>query len=96
MINVRSYTAENIVYFLQTRFLCNWRVKRAELIRTISQRARESGLLWVMIREGGNHSIFTLGDHHVPIPRHREIPDVLARKIMKELESELGEGWWNR
>lgn len=49
-----------------------------------------------MIREGGNHSIFTLGDVRVPIPRHREIPDVLARKIMKELESELGTRRWSR
>ncbi len=62
----------------------------------ISQAAIRVGLPWVMIREGGNHSIFTLGDIRVPIPRHREIPDVLARKIVKELESELGERWWNR
>lgn len=67
-----------------------------DLIREISKAARRSGLLWVIVREGGNHSIFTLGDQRIPIPRHREIPDVLAIKIMKELESELGQRWWAR
>jgi hypothetical protein len=55
-----------------------------------------SGLQWVLWREGGNHSIFTLGDVRVLIPRHREIPDVLARKIMKDLEPDLGERWWEK
>ena len=71
-------------------------MKRSDLIREISRGARRAGLLWVMVREGGNHSIFTLGEQRLPIPRHREIPDVLARRIMKELESELGKGWWLR
>lgn len=60
----------------------------------MSTGAKQSGLPWVMIREGGSHSIFTLGDQRVPIPRHREISDVLAREIMKELEEALGERWW--
>ncbi len=89
-----SYTGGNIVRFLHTQFPCNWRVKRINLIREISKAARRSGLLWVIVREGGNHSIFTLGDQRIPIPRHREIPDVLARQIMKELETELGKEWW--
>lgn len=91
-----SCTEGFIVLVQEMRNLCNWRVKRMDLIREISKAARRSGLLWVIVREGGNHSIFTLGDQRIPIPRHREIPDVLAIKIMKELESELGQRWWAR
>jgi mRNA interferase HicA len=38
-------------------------------------------------REGGNHSIWQNPDNSatVPVPRHTEIADVLARKICKDL-----------
>ena len=46
-------------------------MKRSDLIREISRGARRAGLLWVMVREGGNHSIFTLGEQRIPIPAIR-------------------------
>jgi len=30
----------------------------------------------------------------VPIPRHREISERLARAIMADLAGKLGENWW--
>lgn len=71
-------------------------MKRIDLIRVISQAATDAGLPWVMTREGGNHSIFTLRDTQVQIPRHRDIDELTANAIMKHLEKELGEKWWNR
>ena len=40
-----------------------------------------------MIREGGRHSWWSndRGDRRSAIPRHREIDDILARKICRDL-----------
>jgi hypothetical protein len=32
----------------------------------------------------------------VAIPRHREIPELTAVAILRELEMELGRDWWRR
>ena len=71
-------------------------MKRVDLLRMISRAAMEAGFPWVMVREGGNHSIFTLRDTAVQIPRHRDIDELTARAVMKHLEKELGAKWWNR
>ncbi len=47
----------------------------------------------VTVREGGNHTVVTLGNSMTEIPRHREIPKGTVRKIVKDLEPELGERW---
>jgi hypothetical protein len=41
-----------------------------------------------LLREGGNHSVFVnrLAGKTSAIPRHREINDLLARKICRDLE----------
>lgn len=36
-------------------------------------------------RSGGNHDIYTNGTQSEPIPRHREINEILANKIIKKL-----------
>ncbi|WAW15440.1 type II toxin-antitoxin system HicA family toxin [Peptostreptococcus equinus] len=36
-------------------------------------------------RAGGNHDIYTNGTISEPIPRHKEINEMLARKIIKKL-----------
>ena len=71
-------------------------MKRIDLLRMISKAAMEVGSPWVMTREGGNHSIFTLRETTVQIPRHRDIDELTAKAIMKHLEKELGTNWWNR
>ncbi len=56
-------------------------MKRVELLK----RLRRQG--WEMIREGSRHSLWrnNLGDRRSAIPRHREIDDLLARKICRDL-----------
>lgn len=38
---------------------------------------------WYFDREGGRHEIWTNGKIEEAVPRHREINELLARKIIK-------------
>jgi hypothetical protein len=60
----------------------------------IYRKAEFKGISYVTLREGGRHSIVTIGNLSIPIPRHRDIGDLLAMQIMKEYEPALGERWW--
>ena len=52
-------------------------MKRTDLIRKF----RKNG--WWHLREGGNHTIYTNGKDEEPISRRVEIPEHLAKKIIK-------------
>ena len=69
-------------------------VKTREVVRKIAQEARRQGIEWVMVREGANHTIYSLDGLMIPIVRHRETDDRLARKVFEECEPKLGKGWW--
>ena len=60
-------------------------MKRRDLIRHLSDHG------CVFVREGQNHTIYEnpKTGRRVPIPRHREIPDPLARAICRQLEIPL-------
>ncbi len=57
-------------------------MKRKELIRHLEANSRP------LKREGGSHSIYwnPATGRREPVPRHSEIPDLLARKICRALE----------
>jgi predicted RNA binding protein YcfA (HicA-like mRNA interferase family) len=57
-------------------------VKRMDLL------ARLRALGWRHLREGGGHEIWTNGDgsRQEAVPRHREINEMLARKIIRSAE----------
>ncbi|MCB9029975.1 MAG: type II toxin-antitoxin system HicA family toxin [Deltaproteobacteria bacterium] len=38
---------------------------------------------WWLLRHGSNHDIWTNGREQEPIPRHNEIAERLAKKIIK-------------
>lgn len=62
-------------------------MKRAELIRTIEQGG------CVLIRHGGKHDWYhnpTTGVSQ-PVPRHREIKELLARRIIRLLLEPLSD-----
>jgi mRNA interferase HicA len=42
----------------------------------------------ILLREGGNHTMYMnpANGKRVPVPRHREIKNLLAQKICKQLE----------
>ena len=56
-------------------------MKRRDLIRHLESHG------CVLIREGSSHSIFEnpLNGRRAPLPRHREIPDNLVKKICRDL-----------
>jgi predicted RNA binding protein YcfA (HicA-like mRNA interferase family) len=40
-----------------------------------------------LIRHGGSHDIYRVGDVQVTIPRHNEINEITAKAIIKEAKS---------
>jgi mRNA interferase HicA len=39
---------------------------------------------WKLLRQGGRHEIWSNGEIEEPVPRHREINELLAKKILKK------------
>ncbi|MBR5596472.1 MAG: type II toxin-antitoxin system HicA family toxin [Lachnospiraceae bacterium] len=52
-------------------------MKRNDLIRLLEKNG------WYLLRHGSNHDIYTNGARNETIPRHRDIPEVLAKTILK-------------
>jgi mRNA interferase HicA len=69
-------------------------VKRRDLIRKISEAAKNGGVDFGSVREKGPHSIYRCGTQNVVIPRHREIAELTAQGIMRDLDDVLGKDWW--
>ena len=69
-------------------------MKRRDVIRRITERARETGNVWSLARKGANHDVYRLGGLMIPVPRHNELGEALTEKIFKECEPVLGERWW--
>ena len=67
-------------------------MKRRDLIRAIERRALMMEVQ-VTYREGGRHSIITVGTCVTEIPRHREIHSGTVDAIMKDLEPVFGKRW---
>jgi mRNA interferase HicA len=59
-------------------------MKRREFLRHLHDQG------CVLIREGGNHSWWgnPIKNRRSVVPRHQEIPDILVRKICKDLDIE--------
>jgi len=52
-------------------------MKRRQLIKILEQNG------WYFLRNGADHDIYTNGSATEPIPRHTEINENLAKKILK-------------
>jgi hypothetical protein len=65
-------------------------VRRRELERRIRQIAKAKGLAVEWPNKGRNapHDKVRLGDRQTLIPRHKEIAEMTAREILKELGGE--------
>lgn len=42
---------------------------------------------WWFLRHGGNHDVWTNGKETEPIPRHNEVNELLAKKILKKAKN---------
>ena len=56
------------------------KVKRREL----EARLKKAG--WAFIRHGGNHDVWGKGEQQEAVPRHNEINEHLAKKILRKAE----------
>lgn len=65
-------------------------MKRVDLERSIAQLARQAGVEWLFVG-GTNHDKFRLNGQMIMIPRHREIGENLAKKILKDCRKAIGE-----
>ena len=54
-------------------------MKAKDLIKKL-----EAAGYWLS-RHGGKHDIYTNGAENIPIPRHKEINERLARSILKKI-----------
>lgn len=52
-------------------------MKRVDLIKLLERNG------WHFVRNGGNHDIYSNGKRIEPIERHKEIPEQLAKAIIK-------------
>ncbi|AIE82770.1 hypothetical protein ACX3T3_01825 [Actinotignum schaalii] len=57
-------------------------MKRRDLLNELRKVAKAKGEE-LILTEGGNHTRAQIGDWVEPIPRHREISERLARKILE-------------
>jgi hypothetical protein len=71
-------------------------MKRVVLLDLIAATAREHGVTFAFIREGGDHEIWALDGLRIPIPRHREVGEMTTRRILRSLEPRFGRRWWQR
>jgi mRNA interferase HicA len=69
-------------------------VKRRDLLTRIGRAAKEAGVSWARVRQGGNHEVWALDEVPIVVPRHREINELTARGILTLLEPQLGKDWW--
>ena len=53
-------------------------VKRRELIKYLCQNG------FSLLREGGNHSIYTNGIKTIPVKRHKQLDRITANEICKQ------------
>ncbi|MCI8887949.1 MAG: type II toxin-antitoxin system HicA family toxin [Hungatella sp.] len=54
-------------------------MKRRDLIELLEKNG------WYLKRNGSNHDLYTDGNRTEPIPRHSEINEMLAKKIIRKL-----------
>jgi hypothetical protein len=69
-------------------------VKRRDLLRKIASEAKRQEVKWTCNREGANHTVYDLDGLMIPVPRHRDIDERLAREICCQCEPKLGTDWW--
>ena len=45
---------------------------------------------WKLLRQGGSHEIWTNGEYTIAVPRHKEINEITAVKIIKTAAKNSG------
>ncbi|MBT2502963.1 hypothetical protein [Curtobacterium sp. ISL-83] len=64
-------------------------MKRTELLDQIKSMAADRGRDCHLHRQG-KHEIWKVNEQSIPIPRHREVNDYTAKKILQQVAEALG------
>lgn len=59
-------------------------MRRTDLEKQLRAIAKTKAVAFSKSREGANHTIFNMNGTKIPVPRHREISEHLAKKILKD------------
>lgn len=70
-------------------------MKRRDVIKKIKEGARRAGVD-VNFPELTNHTGIICGSIRTTLGRHAEIPEQHAETIYRQLQPELGKGWWRK
>lgn len=68
-------------------------MKTAAVIKKIKKACDAAGIEFELFDRKGHQGI-RVGSKKTTIGRHTETADLMAKKIYKQLEVELGEDWW--
>lgn len=60
-------------------------MRQSELLRTIARAARAAGVDFAFVCHGGKHDIYLYAGRQVPIPRHHEVSELTARRVLRDL-----------
>lgn len=60
-------------------------VKRRDLIKRLKDIAKQRGVTYTE-KEGGAHTIVAVGGQQTSVPRHSEINEITASKIIRQIE----------
>lgn len=63
-------------------------MKRRDLLKIIEDLAAANDVEWLE-GAGSKHDKYTFNGKMIPVPRHREIGEMLAREIIKQCKSTL-------
>ncbi|MDR0436485.1 MAG: hypothetical protein LBH11_07010 [Propionibacteriaceae bacterium] len=70
---------------------------RRDILKRIEKAAKKAGVTFGFVREGGDHTIYTVGGKEFPIVRKAgEVGDRYAEMLYREAEEVLGKGWWRK
>lgn len=60
-------------------------MKRQLLLQRLAEGARAKGVEFTFVREGANHSVYRFGTATVIVPRHREVVERTAQRILRDV-----------
>lgn len=58
--------------------------KRRDLLKLLAAHASKVGEPFI-VKEGGSHTRVWIGERYTTVPRHADIPEWLAAKILKQI-----------
>ena len=65
-------------------------MKKRDLVKKLKSMAREAG--FELVFEGGSkHDKYRVNGEMIVVPRHKEINEITAQEILKDLAEALGE-----